>query len=39
MTPADTLTLAGYFCVLVMLAIYGWNRCHLVYLYWRHGSD
>src|SRR5205807_5023477 len=33
MTPADTFTLAAYFFVLIVLAIYGWHRYYLVYLY------
>ena len=33
MTPAETLTLAAYFFVLIVLAIYGWHRYYLVYLY------
>ena len=33
MTPADTLILAAYFFVLVILAVYGWHRYYLVYLY------
>src|SRR5467141_1261511 len=36
MTPAETLTLAAYFFVLIVLAIYGWHRYYLVYLYMRH---
>src|ERR1051326_6611111 len=36
MTPADPLTLAAYFFVLIILAIYGWHRYSLVYLYMRH---
>jgi cellulose synthase/poly-beta-1,6-N-acetylglucosamine synthase-like glycosyltransferase len=36
MTPAETLTLATYFFVLIILAIYGWHRYYLVYLYMRH---
>jgi cellulose synthase/poly-beta-1,6-N-acetylglucosamine synthase-like glycosyltransferase len=36
MTPAETLTLAAYFFVLIILAIYGWHRYYLVYLYMRH---
>jgi cellulose synthase/poly-beta-1,6-N-acetylglucosamine synthase-like glycosyltransferase len=35
MTPAETLTLATYFFVLIILAIYGWHRYYLVYLYMR----
>src|SRR3982074_642293 len=33
MTPAETFTLATYFFVLIVLAIYGWHRYYLVYLY------
>src|SRR5204862_6500653 len=33
MTLAETLTLAAYFFVLIVLAIYGWHRYYLVYLY------
>src|SRR5471032_1251755 len=33
MTPSETLTLAAYFFVLIVLAIYGWHRYYLVYLY------
>ena len=33
MTPAETLTLAAYFFVVIVLAIYGWHRYYLVYLY------
>jgi cellulose synthase/poly-beta-1,6-N-acetylglucosamine synthase-like glycosyltransferase len=36
MTPAETLTLATYFFVLVILAVYGWHRYYLVYLYMRN---
>ena len=36
MTPAETLTLAAYFFVLIVLAIYGWHRYYLVYLYMRN---
>jgi cellulose synthase/poly-beta-1,6-N-acetylglucosamine synthase-like glycosyltransferase len=36
MTPAETLTLAAYFFVLVILAVYGWHRYYLVYLYMRN---
>jgi len=36
MTPAETLTLAVYFFVLIVLAVYGWHRYYLVYLYMRH---
>src|SRR4026208_2570663 len=33
MTPVETLTLASYFFVAIILAIYGWHRYYLVYLY------
>src|SRR5262247_721220 len=33
MTSAETLTLASYFFVLIILAVYGWHRYYLVYLY------
>jgi cellulose synthase/poly-beta-1,6-N-acetylglucosamine synthase-like glycosyltransferase len=36
MTSFETLTLAAYFFVLVILAVYGWHRYYLVYLYMKH---
>src|SRR5881397_1501678 len=36
MTFTETFTLAAYFFVLIVLAIYGWHRYYLVYLYMRH---
>jgi cellulose synthase/poly-beta-1,6-N-acetylglucosamine synthase-like glycosyltransferase len=33
MTATETLTLASYFFVLIILAVYGWHRYYLVYLY------
>ena len=36
MTSAETLTLAAYFFVLIILAIYGWHRYYLVYLYMKN---
>src|ERR671937_778706 len=36
MTPTETLVLATYFFVLVILAIYGWHRYYLVYLYMKN---
>ena len=36
MTPAETLTLASYFFVLIILAVYGWHRYYLVYLYMKN---
>src|SRR5437867_435819 len=39
MTPAETLTLAAYFFVLIVLAVYGWHRYYLVYLYMRNRDN
>jgi cellulose synthase/poly-beta-1,6-N-acetylglucosamine synthase-like glycosyltransferase len=36
MTLAETFTLCAYFFVLIVLAIYGWHRYYLVYLYMRY---
>jgi cellulose synthase/poly-beta-1,6-N-acetylglucosamine synthase-like glycosyltransferase len=36
MTPDETLVLATYFFVLVVLAVYGWHRYYIVYLYMKH---
>jgi len=36
MTSADTLILALYFFILIILAVYGWHRYYLVYLYMKH---
>jgi cellulose synthase/poly-beta-1,6-N-acetylglucosamine synthase-like glycosyltransferase len=36
MTFAETLTLAAYFFVLIILAVYGWHRYYLVYLFLRY---
>src|SRR5438045_8621038 len=36
MTPAETLILAAYFFVAIILAIYGWHRYYLVFLYMSH---
>jgi cellulose synthase/poly-beta-1,6-N-acetylglucosamine synthase-like glycosyltransferase len=36
MTPSETLLLASYFFVLVILAVYGWHRYYLVYSYMRN---
>ncbi len=36
MTPSETLTLSAYFFVLIILAVYGWHRYYLVYLYMRN---
>src|SRR5438034_10408709 len=39
MTPVETITLAAYFFVLIVLAIYGWHRYYLVYLYMRNRGN
>ena len=39
MTPTETIILATYFFVLVILAVYGWHRYYLVYLYMKHKND
>src|SRR6267142_4610969 len=36
MTPGETLILGTYFFVLVILAVYGWHRYYLVYLYMKN---
>ena len=36
MTAYETLILGTYFFVLVILAVYGWHRYYLVYLYMKH---
>ena len=36
MTAGETLILAVYFFVLVILAVYGWHRYYLVYLYMKN---
>jgi cellulose synthase/poly-beta-1,6-N-acetylglucosamine synthase-like glycosyltransferase len=36
MTPVETFILATYFFVLVILAVYGWHRYYLVYLYMKN---
>jgi cellulose synthase/poly-beta-1,6-N-acetylglucosamine synthase-like glycosyltransferase len=36
MTAGETLILATYFFVLVILAVYGWHRYYLVYLYMKN---
>ncbi|MFN8062040.1 MAG: cellulose synthase family protein [Vicinamibacterales bacterium] len=36
MTPLETLVLASYFFVLSILAVYGWHRYYLVYLYMKN---
>ncbi len=39
MTLAETLTLAAYFFVLIILAVYGWHRYYIVYLYMKHREN
>jgi cellulose synthase/poly-beta-1,6-N-acetylglucosamine synthase-like glycosyltransferase len=39
MTPFETGILASYFFVLAILAVYGWHRYYLVYLYMRHRDN
>src|ERR1044071_4099003 len=39
MTPSDTIILVSYFFVLSILAIYGWHRYYLVYLYMKHKGN
>jgi cellulose synthase/poly-beta-1,6-N-acetylglucosamine synthase-like glycosyltransferase len=39
MTPTETVILATYFFVLVILAVYGWHRYYLVYLYMKHKDE
>ncbi len=39
MSPAETSVLATYFFVLLILAVYGWHRYYLVYLYMRHKDE
>src|SRR5918998_2553931 len=36
MTLGETIILATYFFVLVILAVYGWHRYYLVYLYMKN---
>jgi cellulose synthase/poly-beta-1,6-N-acetylglucosamine synthase-like glycosyltransferase len=36
MTASETVILATYFFVLVILAVYGWHRYYLVYLYMKN---
>src|SRR5919198_836150 len=39
MTPLDTAILAAYFFVLCILAMYGWHRYYLVYVYMKHKDN
>jgi cellulose synthase/poly-beta-1,6-N-acetylglucosamine synthase-like glycosyltransferase len=36
MTPSEALILGTYFFVLIILAVYGWHRYYLVYLYMKN---
>ncbi len=36
MTLSETLTLATYFFVVIILAVYGWHRYYLVYVYMKN---
>jgi cellulose synthase/poly-beta-1,6-N-acetylglucosamine synthase-like glycosyltransferase len=39
MTLSETLILGTYFFVLVILAVYGWHRYYIVYLYMKHKDE
>ena len=39
MTAFETLILASYFFVLLILAVYGWHRYYLVYVYMKHKHE
>src|SRR3954462_14345670 len=39
MTAVETLILAAYFFVLLILAVYGWHRYYLVYVYMKHKNE
>ena len=39
MTATETLILASYFFVLLILAVYGWHRYYLVYIYMKHKHE
>ena len=39
MTAVETLILASYFFVLLILAVYGWHRYYLVYVYMKHKDE
>ncbi|MEY4092809.1 MAG: Poly-beta,6-N-acetyl-D-glucosamine synthase, partial [Acidobacteriota bacterium] len=39
MTELETLILASYFFVLLILAVYGWHRYYLVYIYMKHKNE
>ena len=39
MSAVETLILASYFFVLLILAVYGWHRYYLVYVYMKHKHE
>src|SRR4051812_22227346 len=39
MTAVETVILAAYFFVLLILAVYGWHRYYLVYVYMKHKTE
>ena len=39
MSPIETFILASYFFVLLILAVYGWHRYYMVYLYMKHKEE
>ena len=39
MSPLDALILGLYFFILAIVAIYGWHRYFIVYLYMKHKHD
>src|SRR4029077_3547341 len=39
MTLLETIILASYFFVLLILAVYGWHRYYLVYVYMKHKHE
>jgi len=39
MTPFETAILASYFFILAILAVYGWHRYYMVYLYMRYRDN
>src|SRR5215212_9624908 len=39
MTLVETFILASYFFVLLILAVYGWHRYYLVYIYMKHKHE
>src|SRR5512135_102194 len=39
MTPLETAILGAYFFILSILAVYGWHRYYLVYLYMKYRDN